>query len=287
MEKVFLGLHIPKCAGTSILSELKKNYGDRIYQSTSLISNVREGKSDLLDGYPNLSYEGYFGHHFCDELLKIVGRDVFLFTFVRDPLERALSHYKYINRMNLSVGLPEVEFEQFVETVPSMTGFILDRFPGLTDRNGQGPRWMKAASVLKKFDYVGDSDDLVSFQSVFKDNFGIELDLSVQKNKAPKEVKKIPYDFKEKVYRSLEDDVLLYQWFKQLWREHSVPIRKGHISSYLKTPLNEDRLFNFHASSLIAEFRANNDLDSLRKLKFGNERLDQILEKRLVKKSLK
>ncbi len=284
MEKVFLGLHIPKCAGTSILSELKKNYGDRIYQSTSLISNVREGKSDLLDGYPNLFYEGYFGHHFCDELLKIVGRDVFLFTFVRDPLERALSHYKYINRMNLSVGLPEVEFDQFVETVPSMTGFILDRFPGLTDQNTHGPRWMKAASVLKKFDYIGDSDDLVSFQSVFKDNFGVELDLSVQKNKAPKEGKEIPYDFKEKVYRSLEDDVLLYQWFKQLWHVHSESAKKNCISSYLDLPLNEDRLFNFHASSLIAEFKANNDIESLRKEKFNNRKLDQLLKKRLAQK---
>lgn len=282
MGKIFLGLHIPKCAGTTILSELKRNFGDGVYQSTSLISNFRESKPDLLEAYPALQYQGYFGHHFCDELLKLLGENLFLFTFFRNPLERALSHYKYINRMNSAVGLPEVNFDQFVKRIPSMTRFILERFPGLVgEEEADAPRWLKAASVLKKFDYVGDSDDLHTFQDVFHEEFGVRLDLSVEKNKAPAEEKEVSFSEKEAIYKSLEEDILLYQWVKELWRESRFVSDRSDLLTFLNAPVNENRLFNFHARSLISEFKANNEVAYLQRLSFSNKDLENNIARRL------
>lgn len=283
MNKVFLGLHIPKCAGTSVFSELEKNYNDKIYQSTSLINNIRNGKTDLLDNYPNMPFEGYFGHHFCDELLKLFDKEPFLFTFVRNPTERALSHYKYINRMKKKLGQPEIDFEKFLENVSSMTSFILNRFPGLVDKcEAKSPRWKKAASVLKKFDFVGDSSDLTSFQSVFKREFGIELDLTIQKNKAPVHDLKSDFSLKENLYSALEEDTLLYQWVKELWAEsRQQKDNTNTISLFSKQPINEDRLYNFHAKSLIVEFKANNKKSQLKEVNFKNKKLQEIINKKI------
>lgn len=280
MGKVFFGLHVPKCAGTSVLSELKKSYGDDIYQSTSLISNFRNKKEDLLDNYPNLPFKGYFGHHFCDELLKAIKGDIFLFTFLRNPVERALSDYKYINRMNLDVGLSELNFEKFVESVPSMTSFIVDRFPGLVDKSeAKSPRWKKAASVLKKFDYVGDSSDLTSFQNVFKKEFGVDLDLTIKKNKAPIQDSKGDFYLKDKLYTALEEDILLYQWVRELWAESKKECdNSNNINSFYKKEINEDRLYNFHARSLILEFKANNEQEKLNEITLKNKNLEKTLK---------
>jgi hypothetical protein len=283
MGKIFFGLHVPKCAGTSVLSELKKIFGDDIYQSTSLISNFRNEKEDLLDNFPNLPFKGYFGHHFCDELLKVIKEEIFLFTFLRNPVERALSDYKYINRMNLDVGLAELDFEKFVERVPSMTSFIVDRFPGLVDKcEAKSPRWKKAASVLKKFDYVGDSSDLTSFQSVFKKEFGVDLDLSIKKNKAPTQESKGDFYLKEKLYTALEEDILLYQWVKELWADSREECDNSkNISLFSKQAINEDRLYNFHARSLIVEFKANNEQEKLNEISFKNKTFENILKTKL------
>lgn len=278
MKKVFFGLHIPKCAGTSVLSELKRCYGNDLYQSTSLISNFREAKPDLTDSYKNLNYAGYFGHHFCDELLKLIGDKIFLFTFLRDPLDRALSHYKYINRMNAAVNLPKVEFEEFLASLPSITKFIVQRFPGLIDaEEANAPRWVKAASILKKFDYVGESDNLASFQNVFLREFGERLELNVVKNKAPIENDYFDYNIRETVFRSLEEDILLYRWYKEFWESARRLSTDASIKEFVRSPFKKDRFLEFHARSLIQEFKANNELDFLRNFKFSNEDFGKLL----------
>ncbi|MDS1309461.1 sulfotransferase family 2 domain-containing protein [Marinobacter xiaoshiensis] len=271
-KKVFLGVHVPKCAGSSILSELKRVYGDQCYQSTSLVNNFRGSKSDLTDTYKNLDYSGYFGHHFCDELLKIIGRDVFLFTFLRDPLERAVSHYKYVNRMKQSLGRQPVAFSDFIKTLPSMTKFLLQRFPSLVDQSCRTEQaWLKAASILKKFDFVGDTEGIESFQEVFAREFGVNLNLKVVKNKAPKDGHNLDCHQIEAMLGALEDDVLLYQWYKRCWHLSRDEVQNSELDFYVNSEFNKDRFFNFHASSLIQDLKANNALDLLRDFPFKDD----------------
>jgi hypothetical protein len=52
MKPVILGLHIPKCAGTSILKELENNiHHSEIYQSTFFARNYKEGKKEFYELY--------------------------------------------------------------------------------------------------------------------------------------------------------------------------------------------------------------------------------------------
>lgn len=284
MKKVFFGLHMPKCAGTSVLSELKRCYGNNLYQSTSLITNFRENKADITDNYDKLDYSGYFGHHFCDELLKLIGDDIFLFTFLREPLDRALSHYKYINRMNAAVGLPKVKFEDFINTLPSITKFIVTRFPGLIDvKDEDSPNWVKATSVLKKFNYVGDSNNISSFQDVFLKEFGKNICLNEVKNKAPIEGNEFSYQVREAAFKALYEDILLYQWYKKFWKNARELSTESGIESFLETPFNKNRFFEFHANSLIQEFKANNELGILGSYGFRSAEFSKKLSEKLIR----
>ena len=73
-EHKFIFLHIPKCAGVSVGRTLNKV----------------TGVTDI--------YEGFKIHH--DEFDKDMFKEYFVFTFVRNPLDRLYSQYKYRDFLN-------------------------------------------------------------------------------------------------------------------------------------------------------------------------------------------
>ena len=73
-EHKFIFIHIPKCAGMSIgktLTELTKPKDDE----------------------PQWNYSGFKIHH--DEFDEKIWKEYFVFTFIRDPIDRLLSQYLY------------------------------------------------------------------------------------------------------------------------------------------------------------------------------------------------
>ena len=77
-EHKFIFIHIPKCSGMSIgktLTELTKPKDDEPHYGTKW------------------NYSGFKIHH--DEFDEKIWKEYFVFTFIRDPIDRLLSQYLY------------------------------------------------------------------------------------------------------------------------------------------------------------------------------------------------
>lgn len=81
-----LFLHLQKTAGTSIVVSARKHYGKRNVSSHG--DFVGKDPMNLVDT-PFVS--GHFGFGFAEQLMN--GR--YSFTFLRDPVERVISHYYF------------------------------------------------------------------------------------------------------------------------------------------------------------------------------------------------
>ena len=88
-EHKFIFIHIPKCAGMSI--------GKTLY--------------NLVDKDP-ITYTGFGIHH--DEFDKKIWKEYFVFTFLRNPLDRLYSQYRYRD------FLYEHDFEYAVRNMESL-----------------------------------------------------------------------------------------------------------------------------------------------------------------------
>jgi hypothetical protein len=85
-------LHIPKTAGTSLISLLTSQFPAEQTCPAQLWSRLLAIPRRDLARYR--LFVGHFYHYFLDYL----GRPATAFTFLRDPVERALSHYEHILR---------------------------------------------------------------------------------------------------------------------------------------------------------------------------------------------
>lgn len=107
-------LHIPKTAGTTFMAAL-----DRQFQT----EQVCPGKlwRDLLRlNAADLSRFRLFRGHFYNLLQPYLGRQVRTLTFLRDPIERALSHYAHVVRE------PGHSFHKHALELGSLEAFIAD-----------------------------------------------------------------------------------------------------------------------------------------------------------------
>ena len=102
----FIFLHVPKAAGTSVMSSLNQVPGD--HQSW-LASTKHETLAEFLTNLPNR-------RSFSDRLLWRDPTDFFKFGFVRNPWDRMSSFYRY---------LVEKRPKEEVDTVSNFSDFLL------------------------------------------------------------------------------------------------------------------------------------------------------------------
>jgi hypothetical protein len=136
-KKTVVFLHIPKTAGQTIHSELERKIGTQNISPVRVHTQVNNG----ADQYPR-GYKAYSGHLDWD-CLSVVPKDKFVFTVLRDPLERLASFYlylreksEYMNKDNLKLpqnkGLQMIREcsadEYFLHEDPGWQGFIKNHY---------------------------------------------------------------------------------------------------------------------------------------------------------------
>jgi hypothetical protein len=132
MQKV-LFIHIPKTAGTSIAS--------MFYKSVPIeeINPVAPDSTILSTDWENADKYKYFFTHLPVYVRSIIpGESKFMFTFVRDPIDRARSAYNHIrrtphHRAHVPIVRDNVSFEESL-THPELwpdTSNVMTRTLGL------------------------------------------------------------------------------------------------------------------------------------------------------------
>jgi hypothetical protein len=292
MNKKLFGLHISKCAGTSLLRSFESVFSqNQIYQNTSYFKNYYQNKPEFHDLTNLNEIRLFWGHHLFDEMLKLIKPD-FIFTFIREPAARHISNYKYINRLNELQGNQKISFNNYLEyPESSICQFLISRFPALI-KNPDSKPYLQAIDILSCFDCVGETDDLndSAFLMLFCDAAGVKLTNITYDNVAPSN--EILYDLasdQDYLYSELKrvfnDDFLLYDSFITASKENLLnPFFDYSSNSYVKDvyfnlETNQsslvDRLFTplFHeylASDIMDDYLKKLNLKNLMNLKFAS-----------------
>ena len=172
-------IHVPKCGGSSFGAALRLRYfisqatitldhGDPTLRGEArIMSDYRERDAQLREllaaGIRLIS-----GHVRYSETLHLgPGRQHAFVTLLRDPVERFVSHYNYLQRRHPNADRPD-RLERFIETADAqrIASQYLFYFGGhsqteLTDIN---PVVRRAIRNLSRFDLIGDLARPAAFQ---------------------------------------------------------------------------------------------------------------------------
>lgn len=154
-----IGLHLTKCAGTSLMTSMRRLLTeDQYLLISSFYENILASRAqpwEIVD-FSRLIF--VFGHYVNEDIFPLFRLksiwDFFLFTGVREPTSRAISHYYQITK---TTGI-NLDVDSFISDYgSSMCEEIMRAFPSLS--NPDKPKWLTAAEALTSFDYIYSTED--------------------------------------------------------------------------------------------------------------------------------
>ncbi len=157
--RLCLGLHVTKCAGTSLITTLRRRLSDdEYYFCSSYHENWLAGRPLFAQIRAPERLRMVFGHYVHQDLLGVfAGRDVFLFTGLRDPVARAISDYRQMNAVRAQAGAAPIEgIEYIAGHGDAMCAEVLRAFPLAAGDS----LFARAQAALEMFDYIYDTDDI-------------------------------------------------------------------------------------------------------------------------------
>lgn len=186
-----IGIHLTKCAGTSLITSIRKYLTeDQYYVCSSFVTNIYAARPNLWDISEPKKLRFLFGHYIREEVFTILDYtkpwQFFLFTGVRDPIARSISQYGQITK----VTGKEPTLDSFIQDYgSSMCLELMRAFPSMV-RKGM-PRWLNALRILTCFDYIYSTEDYTNTIPPVFSNAGVDLskiDLSAKDNVAQNDV---------------------------------------------------------------------------------------------------
>lgn len=228
-QPVYIGLHIQKCAGTSLQIHLAESARASVwFWHTSPDVNYWQSLLEVEERN-TLSRQRakvIWGHEVFDYFLCLfVGRPIYLFTFLRDPVKRLISWYKYEARAYESIHGNLDKFSSFQEYVLNrqdhMCRFILNRFSHLDD-SGSEILCERAISVLEKFAFLGLQEDFTTGANNLMKFMKIRpFPEDMRKNVADSN---LDIEYNENEISSINsNDIFLYQYALKRYHNDSKP----------------------------------------------------------------
>lgn len=162
-----LGLHITKCAGTSLMTTLRHTLSEEEYYFFSSYHESWLASRPLFgDIVSRDRLRIVFGHYCHESLLGVFAdRPVFLFTGLREPLACAVSGYRQVNAVRAQAGRPPVSAAEFLDGhADPICSEILRCFPTVAAM--PGPVWARARSALSLFDFIYSTESFAADAAV-------------------------------------------------------------------------------------------------------------------------
>lgn len=177
--------HLPKCAGTTINSYLKKFYPYRL--TYHIKSNKEEDfvqKFLELDTRKQKKYKFIYGHR-ANQLIPFTDDDKIVATVMREPVDRMISNYFYVKRnvkhqFHKRVMEDDIKLEDYCATEigGKLNNWYVHHFSGLSKAEvRQHPK----EAVTVALDYIEKNYDIIGFQDQLPAFFdALQLKLGVQ-----------------------------------------------------------------------------------------------------------
>lgn len=245
MQKILFGLHIPKCAGSSLLRMMMSRMRVRqVYQCTSLHRNFVEFRPSFFDLYDKPSLKLVWGHWLHEEMLRALPK-TYIFTGLREPKDRLISEYKFNTRLMKQQGRVPMSPSEWLEGQDNpICHFLIERFPQLADAsNSSLSLSQKAIRVLECFDHVYFTDNYEESANHIAEILGIKA--MILHDNASDQEEPVTLDLKRD---QLIFDQELFEWAKKAFGSNppkSRPECHKRLANFLQKPADLQKLQHF------------------------------------------
>ncbi len=221
--------HIPKCAGTTVFSYLKKYYPYRLTYET-LASHDFVNKFKQYSIKKRNQYKFITGH-LAFLLADYASPDTLLVTIIREPIDRIISHYFYVkDKKN-----PKLYQKVFVENNISLkdycamiesdelSNYYVKRYSGWNNKRiesfPEGAINKAYNNIITKYNHVGFQDKieefmvkLIEISNLPKDSYHNKY---VNQTAARKSIKQIDIDIINEIKKYNTLDIKLYKKLRE------------------------------------------------------------------------
>jgi hypothetical protein len=248
----FFGLHIPKCAGTTLLRRVQSGLpGHSIHQTTSIRTGFLNGQPPFLalGRYDQLRF--VFGHSVHEEMIKRLPRPPTVFTGMREPMARLRSSLGWRERMRRD-GFKGPSLEEMAAKIRNpMCWFILQRFPTLAGREGSPAE--RAMNALRAFSFCYFTDTFEDWADLVFERLGIHPERVNHRvaSEPPPDVKIDP--------NALAEDTELYARARDHFAQRPISARAlaptDRIARFHKEAERSDAVRSFWYEECLREYR--------------------------------
>jgi len=220
--------HLPKCAGTTIIEFLLKQYPRRLVYNTNYLQHAESvNKFKSLSKKSRYRYHLIVGH-LTNDLLDYVHPDTIKMTIFRDPVDRVISYYFFVKQqkqhyLHDRVVKSNMRLEDFASSFLSveMRNWYTTHFTGLSIEQAESnPKesLRRAVKIIsKKYGIIGFQDDLpaVTNKLITSAHLYKKFDNQVlNKTRKRIEIEEVPENTKKTITEVNFLDIKLYALLK-------------------------------------------------------------------------